>query len=106
METMGISAVGMLWFTSAGQYKDFLAIFEDANVMPDTFSKWQERATQMRENVINKGGVIIKAHASPDEFRAWCAAHNHRLNAEGRMAFASFKAAQKIGQTHPAQENQ
>lgn len=106
METMGISAVGMLWFTSAGQYKDFLVIFEDANVLPGTFSKWQERASQMHDNVINKGGVIIKAYASPDEFRTWCATNNHGLNAEGRMAFASFKAAQKIGQTHPAQKDQ
>ena len=106
METMGISAVGMLWFTSAGQYKDFLAIFEDASVMPGTFSKWQERASQMHDSVINKGGVIIKAYASPEEFKTWCATNNHGFNAEGRMAFASFKAAQKIGQTHPAQKDQ
>ncbi|NNA01929.1 hypothetical protein [Pseudomonas lundensis] len=105
MEQMGISAVGMLWFSSAGQYKDFLAIFEDAEVMPSTFSKWQERATQIHDNVINTGSVIIKAYASPDEFRAWCAAHNHGLDAKGRMAFASFQAAQKINQAHPAQKN-
>ena len=106
MERMGISAVGMLWFSSAGQYKDFLAIFEDRGGMPSTFSRWQERAAQMHDNVISKGGVIIKAYASPDEFRSWCGAHNHGLNADGRMAFASFQAAQKISQSHPAQKDQ
>jgi hypothetical protein len=59
----------------------------------------------MHESIISQGGVVIKAYASPDEFKAWCAANRHSLNAEGRMAFSSFQAAQKIGYSHPAHKD-
>lgn len=106
MSTMQISAVGMLWFRNAAQYAEYLSIFEDAHVMPATYSSWQKRATQMYEGLMRSGHVAVKVQASPEEFRAWCAAHGHGLNASGRMGFASFKAAEKFRKAHPAQDDQ
>ncbi|WP_051414839.1 hypothetical protein [Pseudomonas sp. QTF5] len=105
MERMGISAVGMLWFRNTAQYAEYIAIFEDSTVMPTSYSKWQKRATEMYENILRKGGVVIKVHASPDEFRAWCVSNGKGLNADGRMGFAAFKAAEKIRQTHAGHED-
>lgn len=95
MERMGISAVGMLWFTNSAQYAEYMAIFEDSNVMSPTYARWKKRATEMYESVLRSGKDAIKVHASPDEFSAWCHSNAKGLNAEGRMAFAAFKAAQK-----------
>ena len=106
MDKMQISAVGMLWFRNATQYAEYMVIFEDAHVMPATYSSWQKRAIQMYENLMRDGHVAVKVQASPEEFRAWCAAHDHGLNASGRMAFASFKAAEKFGQAHTSQKDQ
>lgn len=106
MSTMQISAVGMLWFRNATQYAEYMELFEDSHVMPATYSSWQKRAIQMYENLMRGGHVAVKVQASPEEFRAWCTAHDHGLNASGRMAFASFKAAEKFRKAHPAQEDQ
>lgn len=96
MERMGISAVGMLWFKNTAQYTEYLAIFEDAEVMSPTFAKWQKRATEIYENAVRSGASVIKVHASPDEFKAWCISNTKGLNSEGRTAFAAFKAGEKL----------
>lgn len=96
METMGISAVGMLWFTNSAQYAEYMALFEDAETMSPTYAKWQKRATDIYENAVRSGSNVIKVHASPDEFKSWCVANSKGLNSEGRMAFAAFKARDKI----------
>lgn len=106
MSQMKVSAWGMLWFRNAQQYAEYLALFEDAHVLPATYSQWQKRATQAYENILRQGAVAMKIQASPEEFRSWCIEHGHGLNAAGRMAFGSFKAAEKFRQSHPDQENQ
>ncbi len=106
MNTMKVSAVGMLWFRNATQYGEYMAIFEDAQVMSPTYSHWHKRATEAYENLLRQGHVAVKVQASPDEWQAWCSANGHRLNADGRMAFSSFKAAEKLGHGQPAQDNQ
>lgn len=106
MEGIKVSATGMLWFRNAAQFAEFLAIFEDAAVLPKSYSQWHKRATELYENLLRQGHVVIKAQASPDEFRAWCDANGYLLNAEGRMAFSSSKAAEKIRQAHPVEKNQ
>lgn len=105
MSTMQVSAVGMLWFRNATQYAEYMAIFEDAQVMSPTYSGWLKRANSLYENVLRQGGTVIKVHASPEEWRAWCVEHGHGLNADGRMTFASFKAAEKIREANPDQYN-
>lgn len=106
METRKPDAWGMLWFLNARQYADYMVLFEDANVMPPTFGRWQKRATQMYEELLRQGAVVMKIHANADEFRAWCSLHGHRLNADGRMAFGSFKACEKLRGAHANHEDQ
>ncbi|SEJ53118.1 hypothetical protein SAMN04244572_04365 [Azotobacter beijerinckii] len=101
MTGMQVTAVGMLWFRNAAQYAEYLALFEDAHVLPKTFSRWHKLATDMYESQIRKGMVVVKAEATPDEFRAWCSANGHRFNAEGRMKFGAFKAYEKLVKSHP-----
>jgi hypothetical protein len=105
METRKPDAWGMLWFLNSRQYAEYLALFEDAHVMPSTFGQWQKRATQMYEELLRKGAVVMKIHASPDEFRTWCGLKGHRLNADGRMAFGSFKAYEKLRDAHSSHED-
>ncbi|MGN0924739.1 hypothetical protein [Ectopseudomonas mendocina] len=106
MSTMQVSAVGMLWFRNATQYAEYMAIFEDAQVMSPTYSQWLKRATNMYENLLRQGHVAVKVQATPNEWRTWCSANGHRLDAAGRMAFANFKTAEKFRQAQPAQDNQ
>lgn len=100
MNTMKVSAVGLLWFRNAPQYAEYLAIFEDAHVMSPTYSKWLKQASQLYENLIRQGHVVVKVQASPQEWSTWCVNAGHRLNADGRMAFASYKAAEKLRGAH------
>ncbi|EPF5011074.1 TPA: hypothetical protein ACXJQA_005973 [Pseudomonas aeruginosa] len=104
MERTRISGIGMMWFKNATQYAQFLAIFEDAHVMPTTYSQWFKRANGAYEQFLRQGAFVVKAQASPEEFKAWCAKHGHRLNADGRMAFGSFKAMEKFSQANPGHE--
>lgn len=101
MTGLQVNAVGMLWFRNATQYAEYLALFEDGHILPQSFSKWQKMATNMYESQIRNGMVVIKAEATPDEFKAWCSANGHRLNAEGRIKFGAFKAHEKLLQSHP-----
>ena len=96
METIGIRAIGVLWFKNSTQYAEYLAVFDDAHVMAASFSKWQKRAAEVYETALRSGKEVIKVYAGIDEFKAWCIANRKGLNAEGRMAFAAFKAAEKF----------
>lgn len=105
MRSMPVSATGMLWFRNAAQYAEYLVLFEDSHVLPRSFSSWQRKATNGYEGLLRQGHVVVKVHAAPEEFQAWCAANGHRLNAAGRIAFAAFKAFEKVRGQHPTQSD-
>ncbi|EKA29714.1 hypothetical protein [Pseudomonas aeruginosa] len=99
-----INGIGMMWFKNATQYADFMAIFEDAHVMPATYSQWFKRANSLYEQFLRQGAFVVKVQTSPEEFTAWCARYGHRFNADGRVAFGSFKAMEKFNQANPSHE--
>ena len=106
METMSIEAYGILWFTNSANYTDYRSICEDAGSMPATYAQWKKKTEHLLVGLLREGKTYIKVKAGADEFRAWCAKTGRDLNAAGRIDFATFKAHEKIGQSHPSQKDQ
>ena len=100
---MQVEVVGQLWFRNAAQYAEYLAIFEDANRLPATFSRWHKLATHAREDALRSGKVAIQVYASVDEFLAFCRSKKIGLDAAARIDFATFKAFEKYRHAHPEQ---
>jgi hypothetical protein len=99
---MQVEVIGQLWFRNAAQYADYLAVFEDADRLPATFSRWHKLATQAREDLLRSGKVAVQVYASVDEFVAYCGSRKVRLDAAARIDFAAVKAIEKYRHAHTA----
>lgn len=86
-----VMAVGMAWYREA-DYARLKAMFVDGDKLPGTFLRWQDQAEQGRKKLLREGKTVVKAYIDPNTFPEWCAANGHRVDAKGRMAFASADA--------------
>lgn len=91
--SLPVQAVGIPWYNRA-DYPRILEIMEDAEVLPDTFDQWLQRAEKTREQFLRRGAIVVKAQIEPDAFVAWCRANSRHVDADGRTAFANLVAYQ------------
>lgn len=99
MSRMPIRAMGVAWYKPE-DYPRILEVMEDAHLLPPTYEKWKYSAYKLESQAQRQGTVIIRAMIDPDEFVAWCASNNLKVDAQARMRFASELAAAQVRQTH------
>lgn len=99
MSRMPVRALGMAWYNRE-DYPRILQIMEDADKLSPTFEKWQYAAHKGERELQAKGTLVIRAIIDPDEFIAYCARHNLKVDAQARMRFASERAADHVRSTH------
>lgn len=94
-----ISAVGVSWYRPE-TYDSLRAMMADPEVLPATYEKFLYRALKQEEQQRAAGLAVIRVHLDADEFPGFCRERGLDLNAQGRMAFAAFKAAEMIEARH------
>ena len=99
MNTQSIEIVGIPWY-SAEQYAEIKALMKDGHELPRTHAEWQRFAEQAEEHVRRQGKLVVRAHLEPEAFRHFCLRHGLDVDAQGRMKFASWAAAQPGAQGH------
>ena len=105
MPEMDISAAGIAWFRTAKDYRDLLAIFPDADILPDTYEDWLAKAKAVEKIKKAEGSRPLRAYIEPGNFPKWCADNGCDVNAHGRAEFAAAYAA-KIVLEELAKHNQ
>lgn len=85
--------VGLVWYRLE-DYADALAIMEDRDQLPATYSLWRMKAEQAEKEQQRLGRVTVRAYINPAEFAAWCKALGLNVNAEIRNRFAVLVASQ------------
>ena len=93
---MKVSAVGIPWYHEA-DYNGLREIFEDGNKLAATYHGWLESANGVYEHIKSEGMIVEKVYITLQDFPAWCAARNLRLNAHARNEFAGEFVARKHG---------
>lgn len=91
-----LAAIGMVWY-EASDYPEILRIMADGNLMPTSHADWQRKAEQQEQTIKNQGYRVIRAVVKPKDFRVWCMARGHNVDAQGRIAFANEQAARQAG---------
>jgi len=81
----------MVWYRET-DFDQLIAMFIDRAKLHRTFLQWHDDAEQGRKRLTRQGHTVVKAHIDPATFPAWCAAHGHKLDANGRNAFANAEA--------------
>jgi hypothetical protein len=77
-------------------YPRILEIMDDADRLPATFASWLKKAEKAEREFKRHGHDVVRAVIDPDRFPAWCHSHGlKRLDAQARIAFASYVAAGK-----------
>lgn len=90
-------AVGWFCYKDESQYNELKLIFLDADKLPLTFADWKKKTEEGIRSQETQGTLVIKAHPeSTDDFIEFCRHHGKSLSAEGRIHFASVKAAEHL----------
>lgn len=77
----------MVWYKEE-DYELLLTLFDDAELLPLTFSDWSKRAEEKKEEVENVGDQVIKVFIDPETFPEWCASKNLPKDANSRSQLA------------------
>lgn len=96
---MKISALGMTWYTREN-YDRVKAISDDPESFPDTFNAWHQAAKAGFDRFTAAGHTVVKAHIDPDTFPHWCRVNGHKVDSDGRKAFANAAAHEAARKMH------
>lgn len=88
---IGVAAIGMAWYREA-DFEALMQLFVDSSKLHRSFLQWQDAAEQGRKRYVREGKIVVKAYIDPKTFPAWCEANGCKLDADGRMKFASAEA--------------
>lgn len=77
----------MVWYKEE-DYELLLTLFDDAELLPRTFSDWSQRAEEKKTEVESAGDQVIKVFIDPETFPEWCASKNLPKDANSRSQLA------------------
>ena len=83
--------VGIAWYARE-DYGRILEVMADADLMPDTFDAWSERATEVEAQLKARGFRVLRVALRPEAFLAWCQASDVPADAEARCQYAADSA--------------
>lgn len=88
--------IGIFWYRSADDYDRFLTIFQDAAKLPATYAEWLAKAESLEHSLQVAGRDFVRAYAEPEDFVAWCSAHDANVDTHGRTEYANWFAAKSV----------
>lgn len=77
----------MVWYKEE-HYEELLGLFDDAHLLPPTYSSWLTRAEAKKAEVEAAGDQVIKVFIDPETFPQWCADKKLAKDANSRSQLA------------------
>jgi hypothetical protein len=77
----------MVWYKEE-HYKELLALFDDAELLPLTYQDWIVRAEEKKAEIETVGDQVIKVFIDPETFPKWCEERNLPKDANARSQLA------------------
>lgn len=84
---------GLLWYTPK-TYEWCTQNMEDGATFW-TYSEWLQLAQQSEQDLKRNGKAFVRVNFDPGLFIEWRAMSGGKANADGRMQFAAWRAAQQ-----------
>jgi hypothetical protein len=84
----GDVAIGLAWYRES-DWARVKTEFPDAGDLHDTYAEWHESAESVIRHLKRNGVAAQPVVIDIDHFIAWCAAHDHRPDAEARSAYVA-----------------
>ena len=81
------SIQAMVWYKEE-HWDTLKEIFDDADMLPETYSDWLTRAEEMQAKVQAAGDMVIKVYIDPETFPEWCEKKGVKMDAEARSQLA------------------
>lgn len=91
-----VQVIGLPWFEPA-TYTKVCALMSDADRLFKTYAQWHSAAQRTEYHARSSGARTVRVVLDLEQFPAWCAQHRPglHLDAQARMAYAAFIAAQQ-----------
>lgn len=77
----------MVWYREE-HYARLLELFDDAELLPPTYTHWLARAEEKKAEVEAAGDQVMKVFIDPETFPAWCEQKGVPKDAEARTQLA------------------
>ena len=77
----------MVWYKEE-HYRELLALFDDAELLPLTYQDWIARAEEKKAEIETEGDQVIKVFIDPETFPKWCEERNLPKDANARSQLA------------------
>ncbi len=77
----------MVWYKEE-HYPELLALFDDTELLPPTYSDWLARAEDKKAEVEAAGDQVMKVFIDPETFPEWCEKKNLSKDANARAELA------------------
>lgn len=84
--------VGIPWYRRE-DWERLMEIFEDADILHDTFEDWRKDAGNTEGSLRRQGQIVVRAYIDPEAFPDWCRAKGVGIDAQARAQFASETAS-------------
>ena len=81
------SLQAMVWYREE-HYAALLALFDDSDLLPQSYGDWLARAEEKKAEVEARGDQVIKVFIDPETFPEWCAKKNLAKDANARAELA------------------
>lgn len=92
---MQVKIIGMAWY-NPDNFARLIAMFEDGHKLHRTYPEWLKAAEANYKRLSTDGVRVVKVDIDPDQFPKWCKTKGLNLNAEARIAYASFIAHKTV----------
>lgn len=89
--------VTLPWYMNAAEYEQFRATAVDSADFFHSYDDWRRAALAHELRAESRGVSLIRILLYYEEFNAWQQLTGARNDAEGRSAFADWRATQVIG---------
>ena len=77
----------MVWYKEE-HYQELLALFDDAELLPQTYADWLVRAEEKKVEVEAAGDQVMKVFIDPETFPEWCEKKHLLKDANARAELA------------------
>jgi hypothetical protein len=83
-----VSVVGLPWYRKE-RYSQLRGLFIDGARLHETYAGWLAAARATETHLAANGHRVVRVAIEPEEFVAWCSAHDFPPDAQARTRYAS-----------------
>jgi len=77
----------LVWYKEE-HYAQLLGMFDDAALLPPTYTHWLSRAEEKKAEIEAAGDQVIKVFIDPETFPEWCEKKQLPMDANSRSTLA------------------